>query len=110
MLKTMRQRHRYLAVKVDSDQLFEERDIIDAVWKMVFQLFGEYGASQTSLFLIKYNKQRKQAILRCSLKALPIVRASITSVTRIKDKTVAFHVLRVSGTIKGILRKTSTSE
>ena len=110
MFKAMRQRHRYLAVKVDSEHSFEEQDIVNAVWKAVVQLFGEYGASQAGLFLVKYNKQRNQAVLRCTLKALPMVRASIASVTRIKDKPVAFHVLRVSGTLKGILRKTSTSE
>jgi ribonuclease P/MRP protein subunit POP5 len=103
MFKAVRQR--YLAVKIDSEQFFEERDIIDAVWRSVFQLFGEYGASQTRLFLVCYDKQSKQAILRCSLQTLPLVRASITSITKVNSEPVAIHVLRVSGTIKALLDK-----
>lgn len=107
MSKAMRPRYRYLAVKVDSQQLLEERDIIEAVWKAVAQLFGEYGASQIGFFLVKYDKQSKQAILRCSLKALPMVKASIASVTKMKEKPAAFHTLKISGTLKALLGKMS---
>jgi len=98
-------RQRYLAVKVDGEESFEERDIMDAVWRAMVQLFGEYGASQAGLFLVRYNRQNRQAILRCWLKALPMVKASIASVNGIKEKPVAFHTLKISGTLKALLRK-----
>lgn len=104
---TRRIRRRYLALKVESDRPFEDADIRQAVWSAVQRLFGEYGASQTGLFLVEYDKLRNLAVLRCSHTALPMVRASIASVTEIQNHTVAIHVLRVSGTLKALRKKLS---
>jgi ribonuclease P/MRP protein subunit POP5 len=98
-------RRRYLAIQVRTGEPVEEDDLKEAVWKSVFQLFGEYGASQASLFFVEYNKEKKQAILRCSHRALPLVRASVTCVTSINDKPATLHVLRVSGTLRALCRK-----
>jgi len=102
---TRRVRPRYLAVKVDTEESFGEEDVRDAVWNAVRQLFGEYGASQAGLFLVEYDKQKGQAVLRCSHKALSMVHASVASVTKIKDKPVTLHVLRISGTLRALSKK-----
>lgn len=100
-----RVKQRYLALKIESVESFEEEDVKDAVWSAVIQLFGEYGASQVGLFLVQYDRQRKEAVLRCSHKALPMVHASIASVTKIRDKPVAMYVLRISGTLRALKKK-----
>jgi len=100
-----RVKQRYLALKIESAESFEEEDVRDVVWNAVIQLFGEYGASQAGLFLVQYDKQKKEAVLRCSHKALPMVQASIASVTKIRDKPVAMHVLRISGTLRALKKK-----
>ncbi len=98
-------RPRYLAIQVDSENLFEGDDIKNAVWNNVLQLFGEYGASKTGLFLISYDETKKQAVLRCSHKALPMVHAAVASITRIKEQPTTIHVLKISGTIKALDKK-----
>jgi RNase P/RNase MRP subunit POP5 len=98
-------KRRYLLLKIDSAVLVEEGDFKDAVWNSITKLFGEYGASQAGLFFVKYDRERKEAVLRCSLKALEMVHASIASVTRIRNESVVVHVLRVSGTIRALSRK-----
>jgi len=100
-------RKRYLAFKIVSDQAVNKRDVADAVWNAVLQLFGEYGASQTSLALIEYDQEKCWGIIRCLHRAVEMVRASIASVTEINEKPVAIHVLRVSGTLKALKRKVS---
>jgi RNase P/RNase MRP subunit POP5 len=80
------------------------KDLMNSIWDAIIQLFGEYGASQTDLTLIKYNPERNYAIIRCSHKALEMVRASITSVTEINGKPCAVHTRRVSGTLKALLK------
>jgi len=102
-----RVKQRYLALKIESSESFEEEDLRDAVWNALIQLFGEYGASQVGLFLVQCDRQRKKAVLRCWHKALPMVKASIASVTKIKDKPVTIHVLRVSGTLKALRKRVS---
>jgi len=78
---------------------------MDAVWDAVLQLFGEYGASQTNLILMKHSLKPNYAILRCSHKALDMVKASLASITQTNGKPLALRVLGVSGTLKALQRQ-----
>ena len=102
-------RRRYLALKLISDRSASREDLMNTLWDALIQLFGEYGASQTGLTLIRYNHERDCAIVRCSHKALEMVKASITSITEINGKPAAIHVNRVSGTLKALLKKNQPS-
>jgi len=100
-----RMRRRYLALEVIGEQPISEKDIANAIWNAILQLFGEYGASKANLTLIEYSSQKKCAIVRCSHKALEMVRASITSITEINEKPAAVHVLGVSGTLRALRKR-----
>jgi RNase P/RNase MRP subunit POP5 len=78
---------------------------MDAVWGAVSKLYGEVGASLTSLALINFDIERKVVVVRTSLATLDSVRASLASLTRVAGKEAAVHVLAVSGTIKALLEK-----
>jgi RNase P/RNase MRP subunit POP5 len=80
--------------------------VLDAVWNAVLRLFGEVGVSQAGLYLVQFDEMNLTSVLRCSHKALPSVRASVASVTTIGGQPAAIHVLRVSGTLKALARKT----
>jgi len=97
-----RLKRRYLAVQLDVDCVPTERDFIDAVWASVTKLFGEYGASLTSLALISYDGEQKFAVVRANLQAVDNVRAALATVTSLGGKEAAVHVLAVSGTIKAL--------
>jgi len=97
-------RRRYIAVKIDSDKV-DEKEIFNAIWESILRLFGEYGASQTDLRLIEYNPQNRQAVLRCSHQALPLVKASIPCVTRVGNQPATIHTQLISGTLKSLRRK-----
>jgi len=94
-----------LAVKVDSEHTFREREIMDSVWNAVFRLFGEYGASKTGLSLVDLSEDGRTVFLRCFHDALEMVRASVASVTAIRDLDVALRVVGVSGTLKALRRR-----
>jgi len=100
-----RVKQRYFALKIESAESFEEGDVRDAVWSAVIQLFGQYGASQAGLFLVEYDKGKKQAVLRCAQRALSMVHASVVSVTKMKDEPATIHVLRISGTLRALRKK-----
>lgn len=102
-------RRRYLALKIDCEEPLEPRAVSDAVWSAVLRLFGEVGAGQAGLYLVKYDEKKHYVILRCSHNALPMVRAAIASITKVDDKPAAIHVLRVSGTLRALNRKTANS-
>lgn len=91
---------------MDSDGAPSQKEFMDAVWSAVAKLYGEYGASQTSLALIDYDVEEKTAVIRTSLATLDLVRASLASITSLANGEAAVHVLAVSGTIKALYKKT----
>lgn len=101
-----RAKRRYLALQLDSEGAASGKEFIDAVWGAVTKLYGEHGASQTSLALIDYNVEKKTAVLRTSLSTLDLVRASLAMITSVAGKETAVHVTAVSGTIKALHQKT----
>lgn len=101
-------RRRYLALKVDSEETFDLRAVSDAVWDAVLRLFGEIGAGQAGLYMVGSDKEKSYMVLRCSHRALPMVRAAIASITKVGGKPATVHVLRVSGTLKALNRKTAS--
>jgi len=98
-------RRRYLALKIDSNETFSSKDFMDAVWSAVSKLYGEYGASQTGLTLINYDMEKGFAIIRTTHIAIKMVRTALASITKVRDKPAAVHVLTVSGTIKALYKK-----
>jgi RNase P/RNase MRP subunit POP5 len=100
-----RVKRRYLAICIDSDDSFDSRVFMDAVWGAVGKLYGEYGASKSGLTLIDYYVKEKLAVIRVWLVAVDMVRAALASITAIGNKHVALHVLSVSGTIKALYGK-----
>lgn len=101
-----REKRRYLALEIESEQLFDEQVILDAVQASVLRLFGEYGASKTGLKMINYVPERCRLVIRCSHTMLEQVRAAIASTVEIDEKTVAVRVVGVSGTLKALSKKT----
>jgi len=79
----------------------------DSVMSAVLRLFGEVGVSRAALRLIHFDSGVNRVVVRCTHKALPMVRAAIASVTRIGDQPAAVHVLMVSGTLKALRRKST---
>ena len=100
-----RVKRRYLALQVDSDGLPSQKDFMDVVWSAVTKLYGEYGASLTSLALIDCDVEKKTAVIRTSLATLDLVRTSLASITSVAGREAAVHILVVSGTIKGLRKK-----
>ncbi len=100
-----RVKRRYFALQLETEGLPSEKEFMDAVWGSVTKLYGEVGASRTSLALINLDASRKMAIVRTSLETLDCVRASLATVTSIAGRDAAVHVLSVSGTIKALLEQ-----
>jgi len=92
-------------LEIDSDGLFDSREFLDAVWGAVLKLYGEYGASRTGLTLIDYDMEKRFAVIRTVHTAVDMVRTALASITRVGNKPVAIHVVRVSGTIRSLYKK-----
>ena len=103
MLK--KERRRYLALEIDSEETFSSKELMNALWSAVLKLYGEYGASKTGLALINYDAEKRLAVIRVVHTTVENIRAAIASITKITEKPAAIHVLNVSGTIKSLYKK-----
>ena len=95
-----------MALKVESRQLPDELAVLDAVYASIQRLFGEYGASQANIKLIKYLPEKSQFVIRCSHLMLERVRAAIASTVEVNGTNATVHVVDVSGTLKALSKKT----
>lgn len=100
-----RVKRRYLALQLEMEGVPSEKELMDAIWGVVGKLYGEFGASLTSLALINLDVERKIAVIRTSLETLDFVRASLASLTSVAGREASVHVLVVSGTIKALFEK-----
>jgi ribonuclease P/MRP protein subunit POP5 len=100
-----RAKRRYLALQINSDGTVSKKQLMHAVWEAVVKLYGEYGASLTSMTLIDYDEEQKTAVIRTSLATVNMVRASLASMTSLAGVKAAVHVLAVSGTTKTLRKK-----
>jgi RNase P/RNase MRP subunit POP5 len=98
-------KRRYLAIEADSHETFSSHELMDAVWIAVSKLFGEYGASQASLNFISYDETKRLLVIRASHKTVEMVRTALASMTHVGAKSVALHVLAVSGTLRALHKR-----
>lgn len=98
-----KERQRYILFKIISDGKIVEKSLIRAIWKNLFQLYGDFGTSQTGLWLIEY--ERNYGIIRTNVQALKMVRAALAVIRKIEGINCVFVVMGVSGTIKALKTK-----
>lgn len=101
----LRVKRRYLALEIEAKDGVTSKEFIDALWSAVSKLYGEYGASKTSLMLVDFEEGKKLAIIRTTNAALYMVRSALALITDIGNKPVAIHVMAVSGTLKALYKK-----
>jgi RNase P/RNase MRP subunit POP5 len=102
-----RVKRRYLALEIDALESCSQNDFLDAVWNSLTQLYGEYGASQVNLNLVRFNVENNTAIIRVNLTSVDMMRAALACLTKIAGKPAAVHTLRASGTLKACQSKSN---
>lgn len=94
-----------MALEIDSTEMIEAKEFMDAVWSVIIRLYGEHGASRTGLTMIDYNMESKLALIRVTNAASDIVRAAVATMTKMGGKPVGVHVIAVSGTIRALCKR-----
>lgn len=92
-------------MRAEGDRRFDKRDLMDAVWNMVFRLFGEVGASETSLSMVKGTGTDGVVVVRCSHNTLGMIRAAVAAITEFCGERMVVRVVGVSGTLSGLRQK-----
>ena len=98
----VKRRYRYVGFKVLSPTPPGEEEIREGVWRSITDLFGAYGLSKIGPKMIEYDQAQSIGIIRCSHLHLPMLRASLASITSLRGNPTALFILRVSGTLKAL--------
>lgn len=100
-----RVKRRYLALQLEMESVPGEKELMDALWGSVVRLYGEVGASLTSMALTRFDASCNVAVVRTSLETMDMVRSSFACITSVAGREASVHVLAVSGTIKALFEK-----
>ncbi len=93
-------RDRYVVFRIISElEELEEFNVRNSIWQTYQTLFGLYGSAGSGLYFEDYNKTEKTGIVRCSHTSLPQLLTVLAFISKIKENTILFQVLNVSGTI-----------
>lgn len=112
-----RERKRYLVFEVISEREIDKRELLKEIWRSVYSLYGDVGASESKLWLIGYEKKKDgdtgidvsegMGIQRCAHDKVKEVRAALACIHSVNEARVGIRVVGISGTIKGATRLTA---
>ncbi|MFH1403224.1 MAG: Rpp14/Pop5 family protein [Candidatus Altiarchaeota archaeon] len=97
---TLRERNRYLVFEAISDSQFDRKAVVNSLWNSMLRLYGEVGASETSIWIMDWDEGKSRGIVKVNHKAIDRARAAIGLVGDIGGKSVILRVITVSGTLK----------
>ncbi len=104
---TLREKKRYIAFELISEEPVEYSDLEAAIWNTMLDFLGEDGVSKTSVWLMKdlWDGNKQMGIISCNHKSVQEVIATLGLIDRFGDNRITFKILKISGTIKGAGKK-----
>lgn len=101
---TLRERDRYVHFKIISEESVGYSDVEAAIWNTLLDFYGELGMSQTSMWLVRnlWDPREQSGVIKCNNLSVPQVVAGLGFISRLGESRVAFKILKISGTIKGL--------
>jgi RNase P/RNase MRP subunit POP5 len=103
-------RRRYLLFNIAGERAPVERAVWEAIRDSIQTLYGSKGLSLVDPNLIEYNEATRNGIIRCTHDTERFLRASLAYIVAIQDSPTAIHVMRVSGTIKTLRKKSGVEK
>ena len=97
------ERNRYILFKIMSENSgFSKEDLMKAIWKSIWNLFGLKIANKIGLWLLEVDFNKNYGILRCSHKTKEHVISAITLIKEVSGNRLILSPVKTSGTIRGI--------
>ena len=97
---TLRERNRYMTFRILCDAKPDRKAVVNAIWNSLLRLYGESGASETSLWVMDWADDKSKGIVKVNHKSVEKIRSALALVREVDGRPAAFHVLKTSGTLK----------
>ncbi|MGB9675309.1 MAG: Rpp14/Pop5 family protein [Candidatus Nanoarchaeia archaeon] len=96
---TVRERKRYLLLKVEVSKQINANDIENAIINSALQFLGEFGTAQASILVLTETWNGKTIILKCAHTFVDELKSVLALIKTIKESPARLSVLRVSGSV-----------
>jgi len=103
MLPSLREKKRYLAFEVISNESIEKFfHISEAIWESCLSYLGTLGVANSGIWLLPdmWNKETQRGLIKISHKQVHNVKAALTLIKKINRQNVIVKSLGVSGILK----------
>lgn len=109
---TLRDKKRYVAFEVISQSRLNREEVISMVLDGSLYLHGACGTAKSDIWVVKLfecsfentedgnSEHRMKGIIRCRREVVDSVTAVLPTITQFRGKSIVFHTLGISGTIK----------
>lgn len=108
---TLREKKRYIGLKLYSQNRIKKEDIFNILWNSIINVYGEIEASKINLWIvdtkeIKNNKRFQQNIIvKCQRGYENKVITAVNTIYRQRETRIVVHSIGTSGTIKSLNKK-----
>ncbi|MHA1679382.1 MAG: Rpp14/Pop5 family protein [Promethearchaeota archaeon] len=106
-----KERQRYVKFSIFSNRNLEisAKPLANLVWRAYSRLYGEIKSGKAGFWIIEYDIEKQEGIIRCSHLVLDELITTLTLITRIDGEPVAIDTVKSSGTIKQLLHEPASS-
>ena len=102
-----REHQRYLVFEIISDKSFQLGDVVNSMWSLIIQLFGDAGSSELIFWMPStlYNRNKKRGIIKTDNTSVEKIRCALSCIKEINRENIIIKVLGITGTIEVAKRK-----
>ncbi|MBU0615236.1 MAG: hypothetical protein KJ601_04030 [Nanoarchaeota archaeon] len=102
LLPTLKERKRYIAYEVISDQVTDADSVSSSIQKSVHEFIGRLGEEKAGMIFLKdkWSETKQRGLVRVNNKYVDHIKASMGLIKQINDRNVIVRSLGVSGILK----------
>ena len=93
----MREKKRYLYVKIEFGEKLDERSAKKLFSQAVLDVLGESGAAQAGFAFKQFNPTVQSAVVKCSTESLDLVISALALKRFFDDRDVALRLEKIAG-------------
>ena len=98
---------RYFMVRVIFNKPITEPHLVELINATIAKCFGEMGAASINLQFIRYDLKNAEAVVACEKSMSNQLLTALAFVQTTDGQPISLLAVRVSGTIRGLLRPRS---
>lgn len=107
LIPTLRQKKRFVKVKIEANRKFDFREISESLVEEIIFYIGavDFGKSGIWILRDKFDYESQEIVLKVSVSMKDKLVGVLALVRKLGDCNVKLSVVRVSGTFKGLEKK-----